>query len=119
MESPGGWVRQVATNLLRRRQRRAALEARLLRRTKVASIYWAPEVVDSRVWSALASLPPRQRSVVALRIVLDLSQDETAELLRMKPGTVSATLVAARRSLASTLADHDPSRCDSAEVTHG
>jgi DNA-directed RNA polymerase specialized sigma24 family protein len=41
--------------------------------------------------------------VVSLRIVLDLSQEDTAKLLGMRPGTVSATFVAARNGLSRAL----------------
>lgn len=48
--------------------------------------------VDSRIivdrW--LRRLPPRQRSVVALRIMCDLSVEETAEILGCSSGTVKS-----------------------------
>jgi RNA polymerase sigma-70 factor (ECF subfamily) len=106
MESPTGWVHVVATNLLRRRMRRAELERRLLARRSAGPATDSPSpALAPEAWAALAALPPRQRAVVALRIVLDLSQDDTARLLGVRPGTVSAALVAARRSLAAVLAE--------------
>lgn len=99
MASPGGWVRQVAVNLLRRTYRRAALERRLLGRQWQATEETPIDSIDPDLWRAVIELPPRQRAVLALRSVLDLSQAETARLLGIRPGTVSATLVEARRKV--------------------
>lgn len=103
MESPTGWVRQVAVNLLRRNHRRSALEQRLLARHPPAPASAPSDAVDPDLWRAVVALPPRQRQVVGLRLVLDLSQADTAHLLGMRPGTVSATLVEARRAVARAL----------------
>jgi RNA polymerase sigma-70 factor (ECF subfamily) len=112
MDSPTGWVRQVAVNLLRRRFRRAALEERLLRRDPPRDE--APPIPDLEpaLWAAVLDLPPRQRAVIGLRVVLDLSQEETARLLGIQPATVSATLSQARKHLERTLAD------ETTEATH-
>jgi RNA polymerase sigma-70 factor (ECF subfamily) len=99
MASPGGWVREVAVNLLRRMHRRAALERRLLGRQRPAHSQSPFESIDPELWKAVVSLPPRQRAVLGLRSVLDLSQADTARLLGIRPGTVSATLVEARRRI--------------------
>jgi RNA polymerase sigma-70 factor (ECF subfamily) len=104
MESPSGWVRQVAVNVMRRRFRRAALEERLLRRERRPDAEPPSYAIQPELWAAVAALPSRQRAVVALRIVLDLSQEETASLLGIRPGTVSAALTAARRTVANELA---------------
>jgi RNA polymerase sigma-70 factor (sigma-E family) len=40
--------------------------------------------------TALAALPPRQREAVVLRYFLDFSIDETARVMRCKPGTVKS-----------------------------
>jgi RNA polymerase sigma-70 factor (sigma-E family) len=42
------------------------------------------------IWQALRELPARQRAVVVLRYVEDLSERETAELLGIRPGTVKS-----------------------------
>lgn len=106
MESPTGWVRQVAVNGLRRRMRRAALERTLLRRSEAV----APATIDPDLWAAVRALPERQRAVVGLRVVLDLSQAEVARLLGIRPGTVSATLVAARHNLERILREPEGTR---------
>jgi RNA polymerase sigma-70 factor (ECF subfamily) len=105
MESPTGWVRQVAVNGVRRRMRRAALERTLLRRLRPPERQPAP-AIEPELWTALRALPERQRAVLALRIVLDLAQEDVARLLAIRPGTVSATLVAARQNLQRLL--HEP-----------
>lgn len=50
------------------------------------------EVVDQRhdLWSAMGRLPRRQRAVIVLRFVEDLSEAETARLLGVSPGTVKS-----------------------------
>jgi RNA polymerase sigma factor (sigma-70 family) len=107
MASPGGWVRQVAVNLLRRTHRRAAFERRVLGRQAPLTETTPMEAMDPDLWRAVIALPPRQRAVLGLRSLLDLSQAETARLLGIRPGTVSATLVAARRQVTAALAGDD------------
>lgn len=118
MDSPSGWVRQVAINLLRRRYRRAALEQRLLGRRRPSALASPSPTIDPDLWLAVMALPPRQRAVLGLRIVLDLSQEDTAALLGIRPGTVSATLVEARRSLLRALAPDGVPEDEVTEVRH-
>lgn len=103
MESPGGWVRTVAVNLLRRAMRRRALEVRLLRRDRSAPSFESA-TPDPELWAAVRGLPPRQREVIVLRYVLDCTESETAAALGISEGAASANLVKARRGLASRLA---------------
>lgn len=108
IESPTGWAFRTALNALRRRQRRAALEARLHyrwvagggpgRTSPSPPADWSVEV-----WDAMARLPARERTAIALRYVADLSTDEIACAMQIAPGTVGSTLHAARRSLARAL----------------
>lgn len=118
MESPSGWVRQVAINLLRRGHRRAALERRLLGARADRNVEAPSQAVDPDLWSAVTALPPRQRAVLGLRIVLDLSQEDTAALLGIRPGTVSATLVEARRNVTRALSEPVPATEPATEVRH-
>jgi RNA polymerase sigma factor (sigma-70 family) len=102
MDAPTGWAYRVAVNVTRRRGRRRAMEDRLLRRHLPAE---AVPVADSdaEIWAAVAALPAQQRTVIALRYVLDLSQAQIAVELGVAPGTVAASLHKARRRLASVL----------------
>jgi RNA polymerase sigma-70 factor (ECF subfamily) len=51
------------------------------------------------------SLPPRQREVVVLFYLADLSIDQTALALGLRPGSVKAHLAAARTKLRAALED--------------
>lgn len=106
MESPAGWTYRTALNALRRRQRRAAVESRLLRRSMAGNGEasrphdWSPEI-----WEALRQLPRRERTAMALRYVADLSTEEIALAMQVAPGTVGSTLHAARAHLAALIGD--------------
>lgn len=103
--NPDGWVYRVAVNVLRRRLRRQAVEARLLRRVPAAEVTLPPEV-RPELWAAVAELPTRQREAIALRYVADLSEREVAEAMGIALGSASACLAAARRRLATRLQHH-------------
>jgi RNA polymerase sigma-70 factor (sigma-E family) len=45
-----------------------------------------------QLWSALQQLPTRQRESIVCRYYLDLSERETADVLRCPPGTVKSSL---------------------------
>jgi RNA polymerase sigma-70 factor (ECF subfamily) len=107
MAAPNGWVYRTALNELRRRHRRAALEARVLRRVH-ADVSAPPADWSPEVWDALSRLPRRERTAIALRYVADLSTDATADAMGVAPGTVGSTLHAARTRLAALLTDTPP-----------
>jgi RNA polymerase sigma-70 factor (ECF subfamily) len=105
MDSPGGWLYRVALNELRRRCRRRSIEQDLLKRRQDRAALDPPPVSDPRVWEAVRALPNRQRSAVALRYVLDLTEREVAETMGISRGSASATLTAARRNLQESLGE--------------
>jgi RNA polymerase sigma-70 factor (ECF subfamily) len=105
MDSPGGWLYRVALNELRRRCRRRAIERDLLRRKQDRTELDPPPVSDPRVWEAVKGLPTRQRSAIALRYVLDLTEREVAETMGTSRGSASATLASARRNLQDVLGE--------------
>jgi RNA polymerase sigma-70 factor (ECF subfamily) len=100
MASPGGWTYRVAVNVVRRRGRRRALEARVLRRSTVPLDVPPPA---GEAWALVAELPLRQRTAVVLRYAADLSEAEIARIMGVRRGTVAATLTQARRQLGALL----------------
>jgi RNA polymerase sigma-70 factor (sigma-E family) len=54
---------------------------------------------DHEVWSALRLLPPRQRTVIALRYLADQSEASTADLMGCSVGTVKSQTSAAMSKL--------------------
>lgn len=108
MASPGGWVHRTALNVARRKLRRAHHEHRLLRLVFATEAREAaPPAWSAEMWAALRQLPRREREVVVLRHVADLTHAEVAQVLGIKPGTVSSTLAAGRARLGRLLAEPD------------
>jgi RNA polymerase sigma-70 factor (ECF subfamily) len=64
-----------------------------------------PDAPDEAIRSRLRALPERQRLAVFLRYYGDLTYDQIAEVLEVRPGTVAASLNAAHRTLRSELAE--------------
>jgi RNA polymerase sigma-70 factor (ECF subfamily) len=102
MRSPGGWLFRVALNDLRRRCRRQAVERELFRRHPPPPLA-PPDAPAPHLWDAVRRLPTRQRTAIALRYVLDLSEPEVARAMGVSRGSASASLAAARRSLEAQL----------------
>jgi RNA polymerase sigma factor (sigma-70 family) len=63
----------------------------------------APSADAAIIREAIRSLPERQRDMLYLRFYLGFDYAAIAETLGIEVGTVSATLHAARASLAQTL----------------
>jgi len=102
MASPEAWTYAVAVNELRRTWRRAGLERRALARHREEHVP-PPAEPDDALWRAVARLPPRQRTAVALRYVADLPEAEIADAMNVTRGTVAASLAAARKTLSRCL----------------
>jgi RNA polymerase sigma factor (sigma-70 family) len=102
MESPGGWVYATALNQIRRSWRRALLEDRYRRRQSLVHAS-PPEPPDTALWRAVAALPPRTRTAVALRYIADLTEADVAATMNVSRGTVATTLSRARTTLAAQL----------------
>jgi RNA polymerase sigma-70 factor (ECF subfamily) len=99
---PTSWTFRVAVNVAHRRGRRRRTEREAIDRLRpgLSPTVSAPAL---DLWHAVAQLPERQRLAVVLRYVGDLSEAQTAEVMGIAPGTVGATLSAARRNLAECL----------------
>jgi RNA polymerase sigma-70 factor (sigma-E family) len=97
LDNPQAWVLHVTTNLAFDRFRR------LRTATKLARLPSSPAVVaDDRhldLHRALAKLPKRQREVIALRYLADLSEAQTAAELGCSPGTVKSHAARGLRAL--------------------
>jgi RNA polymerase sigma-70 factor (ECF subfamily) len=103
MERPGAWVTTVALNCLRRTLRRRGVERRSFGRRHPPTTDMA--LPHPEVWTAVRSLPKRQRTAVVLRYVADLPETQIAEVMGVTRGTVAASLAAARTRLADLLTD--------------
>lgn len=95
-----GWVWRLVVNAARRLAAErpapaAPPEAAVAARNGSRS----PDEQDATIRSVVAALPERQRLVVFLRYYADLDYNAIAEALDVQPGTVAATLNAARGAI--------------------
>jgi RNA polymerase sigma factor (sigma-70 family) len=88
------WVWRIVLNLARDR-----LRARRPTEPADSPAWVDPATADDDIRSALLALPERQRIAIFLRYYADLSYDQIAVVLGVRPGTVSASLNAARSTL--------------------
>ncbi len=115
-DSPEAWVRRVATNLAASRWRRI----RVARATAgQAAEQHAPEVSTDTVAlvSGLRTLPERQRTVLVLHYMCDLTVDQIAAELGCPPGSVKSWLSRGRTALAAAvrIVEPEPERDPQAE----
>lgn len=95
IEEPVAYLRRTITNEVRGGWRRKEVRQRHDARLRVVGSDHAPDAATAvtardAVSVVLASLPPKQRAVVALRYLEDLSEAETAEVLGISVGTVKS-----------------------------
>ena len=101
----GAYLRRTIVNLTtshfrRRRVERAYLERVAGRREVETSPH---SELDERMHEALLSLPKRQRAAIVLRFYEDLSDVQTAEILRCPAGTVRSLVSRGMTTLRSKL----------------
>jgi RNA polymerase sigma factor (sigma-70 family) len=99
-----GYLRRVVVNLARAHFRRVQLER--LYTTRSASD--APRHTDlkphdAELWSEVLKLPYRQRAAIVLRFYEDLSEHQTAQLLRCSERAVNSLVSRATASLRARL----------------
>ncbi|MEO7118636.1 MAG: sigma-70 family RNA polymerase sigma factor [Candidatus Limnocylindrales bacterium] len=101
--NPIGWVARVALNQATSLWRRLRRETAEPPPDSIAAADERP--IDAALVRLVWQLPRRQRQVVAIRILLDQSTEQTATLLGIAPGTVTAHLHRALHSLRYQLTD--------------
>src|SRR6266699_2024616 len=106
-DSPEAWVRRVATNLAASRWRRIRVARAAAGQPAQQP---APEVSTDTVAlvSGLRTLPERQRTVLVLHYMCDLSVDQIAAELRCPAGSVKSWLSRGRTALADAVRVIDP-----------
>ena len=111
LESPEAYVRRMAVNEVLNTRRTAHVRREVVR----AELPDAPgathddgTLVHDEMWRAVSTLPPRQRAVLVLRYYEDLTEQQIADALGCRPGTVKSQASAALASLRRRLGD--PSR---------
>jgi RNA polymerase sigma factor (sigma-70 family) len=109
--NPTAWVVRTALNAQRSWWRRLVREVpgRLPERAAAP----APDGLSAELRRLIEGLPRRQREVVALRVLADLSAEETAGLLGIAPATVHVHLHRALGTLRDRVA------ADGEPVLHG
>jgi RNA polymerase sigma-70 factor (sigma-E family) len=108
IDDPDAYVRRAVVNEVRTTWRRLAVRRRYAA-AQHHSETAAPSGIDTLgdadlLQRALATLPPRVRAVVILRIVDDLSEQQTADVLGCAKGTVKSHLSRGLERLRSALA---------------
>lgn len=119
MDAPGAWAHRVAINLANSHFRRRQAERRANARHGDDSARGYPDEDVAGavvVREAVAALPQKQRTVLALRYYLGLSVAETAEVMRVTPDAVKQHT---RRAVAALRGRFDPERLQGESHHHG
>jgi len=110
MPHPSAWVYRVGLNWSRSIGKRVRRWPPIWLASPATSI--DADAADPSIDAALAALPVAQRSVVVCRLLLGLSEAQTAEALHLRPGTVKSRLSRAVDQLSASLAHLDPKEID-------
>jgi RNA polymerase sigma-70 factor (sigma-E family) len=108
VREPLAYLRRAVVNQVTGSYRRRAIEEREAQRWTVdrGARNGEAAVDDSELLRpALLTLPSTQRAVIVLRFLEDLSEQETAELLGLKPGTVKSRTARGLEQLRRLLED--------------
>jgi RNA polymerase sigma-70 factor (ECF subfamily) len=101
--APAAWVLRTALNVYRsgwrRLRRERPSDALVALGSPGAERSWEPTDPDLDVRRLIASLPRRQREVVALRVLADLSARQVGAVLGIEPATVHVHLHRALEAL--------------------
>jgi RNA polymerase sigma-70 factor (sigma-E family) len=102
LQSPEAYVRRMAVNEVLNTRRTAHVRREVVRAQVPDAPGAAPEdgaLAHDEMWRALMDLPPRQRAVLVLRYYEDLSEQQIADTLGCRPGTVKSQASAALAAL--------------------
>ena len=108
LEAPEAYVRKMAVNEVLSTRRRAAVRHEVTRSDppeRPATGSPDDALAHDEMWRALSALPPRQRAVLVLRYYEDLSEQQIADTLGCRPGTVKSQASAALATLRTRLGD--------------
>jgi RNA polymerase sigma-70 factor (sigma-E family) len=106
LEAPEAYLRRMAVNEVLNDRRLARRRHEIISgdppdRATVETLDDA--LAHDEMWRAVSSLPPRQRAVLVLRYYEDLSEQQIADALGCRPGTVKSQASAALASLRARL----------------
>lgn len=111
-DDPGAYVRRVAVNAAlgheRKGFRRREAVSSDLPDTKFYPSMDHEVVTRDEVWTAVQALPARQRAVVVLRFYEDLTEQQIADVLGCRPGTVKSQSSAAMAKLRDAMRQVEP-----------
>ena len=109
----GAYLRRTVVNLVRSHFRHARVErhyadqvesdAARRREANEASSSTTDTDTRDELWSALQRLPVRQREAIVCRFYLDLSEEQTADTLRVAVGTVKSATSRGLQTLRTAL----------------
>ena len=102
---PVAWILRTALNTHRSLWRRLRREVLGEAPPDRAGLSAEPSSLDGSVRAAVAALPRRQREVLALRVLADLSAEQTGGILGLAPSTVHVHLHRALAALRKRLTD--------------
>jgi DNA-directed RNA polymerase specialized sigma24 family protein len=105
--APEAWVVRTALNAHVSRWQRRRREVALADADTAAAGGGVGALPDGQLMAAVLRLPLRQRQVVALRLFLDFDTAQTARMLGIAPGTVTAHLARAIAALRDQLSRFD------------
>jgi RNA polymerase sigma-70 factor (sigma-E family) len=110
LEAPEAYVRRMAVNEVLNTRRRAHTRREVVRATLPDAPGPGSDEPGARdeLWSAVSALPPRQRAVLVLRYYEDLSEQQIADALGCRPGTVKSQAAAALATLRRRLDEQTP-----------
>jgi RNA polymerase sigma-70 factor (sigma-E family) len=108
LDAPEAYVRRMALNEVLNTRRRAHTRREATRAElpeAPGAMSYDDTVAHDEMWTAVSALPPRQRAVLVLRYYEDPSEQQIADALGCRPGTVKSQAAAALATLRSRL-DH-------------